>query len=313
MHAADVCSVWLIECSGMYSLFAGRMSSTPICRFTQSSLALAAAIAFIALFSILIQLGHSSLRQSQVEIADLAASILSSQAQLQEQVSDLQSRVGALGFTLNKTSVTLDKHSQTLEKLHPEELPSIWGEGVTCQHEKAPPPPLKRWVVQEDKYLVAGCQIGGFSNRLEALLAGVRLANALQRKLVVALWKELEESGTPLGRDFDPLEVLDLKLAIECAGPGRIVPWEEFVRVKSGLTVLGLCVYFPGGEGRCEDGKRIGEDTFGAPFGKVLNLSGFDVKDIPAEMNYAEDVLWVSLALTEVFALLRELRADPVF
>lgn len=233
----------------------------------------------IAVFGISLRMAYTSMKQPKAELAELVASALSHQiSEIQTGVSELQNSVRSLASNVSKTAP---------------ELPSIWRGGHPCPHVKPPPPPLREWAVRDDKYLVAGCQIGGFSNRLEALLSGVRLAIALQRRLVIAPWKEVEESGVPLGADFDPLEVLDFELAGECAGPGRMVSWEEFRQVQKGLSVLGLCVYYPGGEGRCEEGERIGKATLGVPF-RQLNVSGYDVRDIPAEMDYEEDVLWVS-------------------
>jgi hypothetical protein len=233
----------------------------------------------LAVFGISLRMAYTSMKQPKAELAELVASALAHQiSEIQTGVSEVQKNVHSLANNINKTAP---------------ELPSIWRGGHPCPHEKPPPPPLREWAVRDDKYLVAGCQIGGFSNRLEALLSGVRLAIALQRRLVIAPWKEVEESGVPLGADFDPLEVLDFELAGECAGPGRMVSWEEFRQVQKGLSMLGLCVYYPGGEGRCEEGERIGEATLGVPF-RQLNVSGYDVRDIPAEMDYEEDVLWVS-------------------
>jgi hypothetical protein len=170
---------------------------------------------------------------------------------------------------------------------------SIWREGAPCEHSKDNPPWGKDWHLKKNKYLVAGCFIGGFSNRMETLLASVKLANALQRTLVVAPFKQLEEGAAGPTGDFDPLSVLDLELAQRCVGEGRIMSWEQFGAVKEGLSVFGVCIYFPKGDGRCEPGHRVGRETLGVSF-ETVDINGYEVKDIVSEMDFPEDVLWVS-------------------
>ncbi|GAQ87069.1 O-fucosyltransferase family protein [Klebsormidium nitens] len=172
---------------------------------------------------------------------------------------------------------------------------SIWREGAPCEHEKHYPPAGREWKVTESKYLVAGCFVGGFSNRMETLLASVKVAVALQRTLVVAPFLSLEESALGVTGDFDPLSVLDLELAQACVGEGRVISWEQFTKVNQGLSVLGLCIYFPGGEGRCEPGHQVGRDTLGVTF-ETEAINGFEVTHIPTQLNFDADVLWAAEA-----------------
>jgi hypothetical protein len=172
-----------------------------------------------------------------------------------------------------------------------------WAEGAECQQRKLG---LLEghivWEAEPNKYLIAGCHVGGFSNRLECLLQSLNLANGLKRTLVIAPWLSLEESagGDNTMVDLDPAEVLDLNLANFCAGDERILSWAEFQAVnRDGLSVQGLCIYCPEEKQRCLQGMRLGAQLLEQDFAS-LDVMGYDVKDIQTEFSYAANILWVS-------------------
>ncbi|GAQ87068.1 O-fucosyltransferase family protein [Klebsormidium nitens] len=172
---------------------------------------------------------------------------------------------------------------------------SIWRGGSPCGTPRKDPPEGREWHVAPSKYLVAGCFIGGFSNRMETLLATSKLANALRRTLVIAPFKALEEGALGITGDFDPLGVLDLELAQACVGEGRVMSWDQFTTFNQGLSTFGLCIHFPGGEERCERGHKVGRDTLGVPF-ETKDINGYEVKDLAVELKFPADVLWVAEA-----------------
>ncbi|GAQ87070.1 O-fucosyltransferase family protein, partial [Klebsormidium nitens] len=173
-----------------------------------------------------------------------------------------------------------------------------WEEGAPCQQRKlgmlegnVP------WEAAENKYLIAGCHIGGFSNRMVCLQKSMNLAVALKRTLVIAPWTQLEESsgGDNVQVDLDPADVLDLRLANYCTGEAQSLSWADFQQVNQGLTVQGLCVYHIDEKQRCVGGMQLGKDMLHAEFG-AIDVLGSDVTDVQTALNFSADVLWVSEA-----------------
>lgn len=172
-----------------------------------------------------------------------------------------------------------------------------WEEGAPCQQQTLGALEGNMpWEAAENKYLIAGCHIGGFSNRLVCLFRSMNLAVALKRTLVIAPWKQLEESsgGDNAVVNLDPADVLDLRLANYCTGEAQILSWAEFQQLNQGLTVQGLCVYHEPEKHRCVGGMQLGKDMLQADFGAV-DVLGADVSDVQAAFNFSADILWVSV------------------
>lgn len=109
--------------------------------------------------------------------------------------------------------------------------------------------PLVKWTPRKEKFMLAACYDGGYSNRMLCITFLVQIAAMLGRRMVLLPWPGmiLPHQGGDEWITFDLASVIDVDFMASCAATGdAALTWDAFRKEHKGpVAAAGLCFEAP--------------------------------------------------------------------